>query len=297
MRLVATLVGPAAGSLVDHSLIQSLSRCLMTHGAVLEAEDWLSEGEACDIFFNAQEIQTTKELLSTELLGTGIDFALQPPAGRRKNLLVADMESTIIPQEMIDELALRQGIGEEIAVITHKSMRGELNFEDSLRQRVALLKGVDETELAKLSGLMTLNPGADILVRTMKKHGAYTALVSGGFTYFTSQIRELCLFDEDRANTLLIEEGRLSGLVSEPILGREAKLEATLDLTQKLKIDLSNVCAIGDGANDLAMLSAVGMGIGYHGKPIVQETAAFLINHTDHQAALFYQGYRRDEFC
>ncbi len=297
MRFVATLVAPTAISLLDYATVQSISACLQTHGASLGAEDWLSENEACDIFFSDLDLSEAKDLIQNEVAGTSIDFAVQETSGRRKKLLVADMESTIIGQEMIDELAVRHGIGAEIALITEKSMRGELNFEESLRERVALLKGIDEKELETISNLMVLNPGADTLVKTMREHGAYTALVSGGFTYFTSQIRDICGFNEDRANDLEIQSNKLSGTVGEPILGREAKLEATKELIKKLGITLSDVCAVGDGANDLAMLSAVGMGVGYHAKPIVKETAAFQVEHTDHLALLFYQGYRRRDFC
>ncbi len=296
MRFVATLVAPTSSSLLDYATVQSISSCLETHGASLGAEDWLAENEACDIFFSELDFEEAKDLIRNELAAAKIDFAVQETSGRRKKLLVADMESTIIGQEMIDELALRHGIGDEIALITEKSMRGELNFEQSLRERVALLKGIEAKELEAISSLMVLNSGADTLVKTMRKHGAYTALVSGGFTYFTSQIRDICDFNEDRANILEIQSGLLSGSVGEPILGREAKLEATKELIKQLGITLSDVCAVGDGANDLDMLSAVGMGVGYHAKPIVKETAAFQVEHTDHLALLFYQGYRRKDF-
>ncbi|MFD2204047.1 phosphoserine phosphatase SerB [Kiloniella antarctica] len=296
MRFVATLVAPTASSLLDYATVQTISTCLKAHGATLGAEDWLSDNEACDIFFSELELSVAKDLIHNEIAGAKIDLSVQETSNRRKKLLVADMESTIIPQEMIDELAVRHGIGDEIALITGKSMRGELNFEESLRERVALLKGIEEKELESLSSIMTLNPGADTLVKTMRGHGAYTALVSGGFTYFTSQIKDLCGFDEDRANDLKIENNKLTGMVGEPILGREAKLEVTEALVQQLSITLSDVCAVGDGANDLAMLSAVGMGVGYHAKPIVKETAAFQVEHTNHLALLFYQGYRRKGF-
>ena len=297
MRFVATLVARPNSSLLDHATIQSISTCLKEHGASLEEQDWLSDGEACDIFFSGLATKEAKDLITQELLGSSFDFAIQETVNRRKKLLVADMESTIIGQEMIDELAVRHGIGDKIAKITERSMHGELNFEESLRERVALLKDIPESELTEISSLMKLNPGADTLVKTMRKHGAYTALVSGGFTFFTAQIRDLCQFNEDRANTLNIENGKLNGTVTEPILGREAKLEATEDLIQKLEITLNDVCAVGDGANDLAMLSAVGMGVGYHAKPIVQDTAEYQVKHTDHLALLYNQGYSKEDFA
>ncbi len=293
---VLTLVAGSDTAPFETSTVETLQQALTAAGAAVAAPDWLAKGHACDLAFDNLEIEAARQTVGPHLSGLAIDHALQKAEGRRKALLVADMESTIIAQEMIDELAEVLGIGPKIAEITKRAMAGELAFEDSLRSRVALLKDVPEAHLHGLSKLMTLNPGARELVQTMRAHSAHTALVSGGFTFFTSQIRDLCGFHEDRANELVIEDGRLTGRVTEPILGREAKQEALEDLARQQGIDSQAVCAVGDGANDLAMLTVAGLGAAYHGKAVVREAAAFQIDHGDLSALLYFQGYRREEF-
>ncbi len=227
-----------------------------------------------------------------------VDVVVQPIAKRRKMLFLADMDSTMIAQECIDELADFAGLKEHVAVITERAMRGEIAFEPALRERVSLLKGLPSAIVEKVIGeRVTLTPGARTLVGTMRANGAYTCLVSGGFTLFTGPIAKTIGFDENRANVLLIHpDGSFSGEVAEPILGREAKLATMRELTQTLRLTNEETLAVGDGANDLPMIQAAGLGVAYHAKPVVAESAAARIDHGDLTALLYLQGYRREEF-
>jgi len=223
------------------------------------------------------------------------DICLQPPGNRKKNLLICDMDSTLIGQECIDELADFAGVKDRVSAITERAMRGEIDFEGALTERVALLKGLSEDVLQTcFDERISINPGAKTLCETMKLHGAKTVIVSGGFTFFTSRIREAGGFHHDQANELLIEDGILTGRVAMPILGREAKLEALKSFSAELG-GSENAVAIGDGANDLAMVTASGLGIAYYAKPAVAEAAHCAINQTDLRTALYYQGYSDDE--
>lgn len=296
MSNVLTLVAASGATDLALNEVEKLRQTLDAAGGEVAAPDWLAPGLACDLKFEGLTTAEARQAAASLLSELAADHAIQPMEGRRKALLLADMESTIIAQEMLDELAVILGIGPKIADITARAMAGELAFEDSLRHRVALLKDLPESRLQEVSSLMTLNPGARTLVQTMRAHGAYTALVSGGFTFFTGQIRERCGFHEDRANSLIIKDGHLTGAVAEPILGREAKQEALEELAGQRGIAAAAVCAVGDGANDLAMLSAAGLGVAYHGKAVVREAAGFQIDHGDLTALLYFQGYRQDEF-
>ena len=226
-----------------------------------------------------------------------VDWALVPVEGRRKKLLIADMDSTIINVECLDELADFAGIKAEIAAITERAMRGELEFEPALRERVGKLKGLALDALQKTyDERARLNPGAATFVKTMAAHGARCVLVSGGFTFFTSRVAVAAGFQANRANVLLDDGATLTGEVQEPILGRKAKLEAMRAETAALKINDKDVLAIGDGANDLDMIQAAGLGIAYRAKPLVAAEAHAKIDYTSLEAALFFQGYRRGEF-
>ncbi|HYD72341.1 MAG TPA: phosphoserine phosphatase SerB [Candidatus Binatia bacterium] len=226
-----------------------------------------------------------------------VDWALVPVKGRRKKLLVADMDSTIINVECLDELADFAGIKAEIASITDRAMRGELEFEPALRDRVAKLKGLAVGALQKTyDERVRLNPGARTLVQTMAQHGARCVLVSGGFTFFTSRVADIAGFHEHRANALLDDGAFLTGAVREPILGRAAKLGALHEQARALGLDLREALAIGDGANDLDMIKAAGLGIAYRAKPLVAAEAGARIDHTSLESALFFQGYARGEF-
>lgn len=226
-----------------------------------------------------------------------VDWALVPVEGRRKKLLVADMDSTIINVECLDELADFAGIKAEIAAITERAMRGELEFEPALRERVSKLKGLALDALQKTyDERVRLNPGAATFVKTMAAHGARCVLVSGGFTFFTSRVADAAGFHANRANVLIDDDAMLTGEVQEPILGRKAKLEAMRAETAALRINDKDVLAIGDGANDLDMIKAAGLGIAYRAKPLVAAEADAKIDYMTLEAALFFQGYRRAEF-
>jgi len=227
-----------------------------------------------------------------------VDWALQAAAGRRKRLLVADMDSTIINVECLDELADFAGLKAEISAITERAMRGELQFEGALRERVGMLRGLAVTALQQAyDERVRLNPGARTMVRTMAAHGARCALVSGGFTFFTSRVAEAAGFHLNRANTLIEADGKLTGEVGDPILGKEAKLAALKEEAANLDVPLSATLAVGDGANDLAMIEASGLGVAYRAKPIVAAQAHAKVDHADLTALLYFQGYRADEFA
>ena len=281
MTHVLTLIGAPGTSGPDQALPDRMRRELEAAGAACGEIEWLSRGEACDLRFTGLPQEPAYQAIRHLLNGSPLDWCVQPSSGRRKGLLVADMESTIIGQEMLDELAELAGVGDEIVAITARSMAGELDFETSLKERVALLSGLSCSALEKVSSRMHLNPGAATLVATLRKHGAYCALVSGGFTYFADQIRDRCGFDEARANCLEHQGGTLTGRVAEPVLDREAKLLALKELAAARHLDLQGTCAVGDGANDLAMITDAGLGVAYRGKPILRAAANFRIDHGD----------------
>jgi phosphoserine phosphatase len=262
---------------------------------------WLSPGESWEMLFVAPEggdLSATMAAAAQELAGLPVDINIVPDdiAFRRKKLLVADMDSTIIEQECIDEMADLLGLKPRIAAITERAMRGEVAFEAALAERVALLKGLSEADLSRvLDQRITLMPGARTLVATMRAHGAFTALVSGGFNFFTSRIRERVGFDVDHANRLVIEGGRLAGTVAPPILGRDAKLAALRRHTADRGLLQTDTLAVGDGANDLAMIKAAGLGVAYRAKPIVAAEAAARVTHGNLTALLYLQGYKHDE--
>lgn len=257
-----------------------------------EAPHWLAPGEAAEVpaFPRLPEFMIDAAKLP-------IDAAVVSSDNRRKRLLIADMDSTMIRQECIDELGAAAGLGERIGAITARAMRGELDFAGALRERVALLKGLDAAIIDKiLRERITYMPGGRTLIATMKAHGAHTALVSGGFHQFTDRIAARLGFDETSANRLVIENGRLAGRVEEPILGEAAKLEALRRIAGQRGIDTADAIAVGDGANDVAMLSEAGMGVALHAKPNVQEASLIRINHGDLTALLYLQGYAKSRF-
>jgi len=224
------------------------------------------------------------------------DVCVQPSAGRKKSLLICDMDSTLIGQECIDELADFAGVKDRVSDITERAMRGEIGFEAALTERVSLLKGLDISVLQRcFEDRITLNKGARTLCQTMKANGAKTVIVSGGFTFFTGQVAAACGFDKHQANTLIEADKKLSGTVGMPILGREAKLEALNEHSAEFG-GASNALAIGDGANDLAMIMAAGLGVAFYAKPLVAAKAHCAINHTDLTTALYFQGYKESEF-
>jgi phosphoserine phosphatase len=259
------------------------------------AARWLDPAVAAE--FDLEAMPENLWQVWADLQSLQIDMAVQRAEGRKKRLLIADMDSTMIGQECIDELADEAGVGAFVAAITARAMNGELEFDAALRERVGLLKGLPETVIAKvLRDRITLMPGGATLLKTMKANGAHAALVSGGFTAFTTEVARLLGFDETRANTLHIEGGLLLGTVADPILGKEAKLQALQEITARLGITPDQAIAVGDGANDLPMLLAAGTGIALHAKPRVQAECRVRVNHGDLTALLYLQGYSREEF-
>lgn len=254
---------------------------------------WLAQGEACE--FNVQD-PPDRAALRDALDQAAVDIFVTRARGRRKAVLVADMDSTIVTTETLDELAAQAGLGQEIAAITQRSMNGELEFAAALTERVAMLKGLELAALERTWDATKFCPGAQVLIATMKSFGATTALVSGGFTYFTAKVAAALGFDEHRANTLLDDGERLTGAVGQPILDRDAKLAALNELAARRGVKLSATMAVGDGANDLAMLGAAGLGIAYYPKPIVAAQVMNRIEHTDLTSLLFAQGYPASSF-
>ncbi|MCY1648064.1 phosphoserine phosphatase SerB [Caulobacter sp. SL161] len=248
---------------------------------------------AVDFFIDGGDVEPVK----TALADLAVDFAIQPTANRRKGLLIADMDSTIINVECLDELADFAGVKAQVSEITERAMRGELAFEGALRERVGMLKGLGVAALqACYDERVKLNPGAETLVRTMARHGARCALVSGGFTFFTSRVAQAAGFHLNRANTLIELDGVLTGAVGDPILGKEAKLAALREETAALGLTPADALAVGDGANDLAMIEAAGLGVAYRAKPIVAAQADAKVDHTDLTTLLYFQGYKAEEF-
>ncbi|MEO0962892.1 MAG: phosphoserine phosphatase SerB, partial [Pseudomonadota bacterium] len=244
------------------------------------------------------ELHAIEAAARAALDGQPIDIIAQGTSHRRKALLIADMDSTVIEQECIDELAAEAGIGAHVADITERAMRGELAFEPALRERVKLLEGLPEAKLEQVfETRITLSPGIRTVTDTMRLNGGYCALVSGGFTFFTARVAVTAGFDTNRANTLEMKDGHLTGAVTDPILGRAAKLESLQQLAAEHSLAIESTMAVGDGANDLAMIEAAGIGVAYHAKPVVAQAAPARLDHTDLTSLLYIQGYARDEFA
>ena len=292
--LVATLIANPSRPILSADLAD---RALATIGA--SRIDWLADGVAADLHLPAgTDAEAALALLRTMLAGAPVDAAVQQAATRRKKLLLADMDSTMIDQECIDELADEVGVKDHVAAITARSMNGEIAFEPALRERVALLKGLEASVIGRIiETRLTLAAGGRELVATMNAAGAWTALISGGFRSFTGPIAQKLGFREHRSNTLLEEAGRLTGTVADPILGREAKAEALHEIATRLGITPAEAIAVGDGANDLDMLALAGTGVALHAKPAVAAQAKIRIDHGDLTALLYLQGYRREEFA
>jgi len=302
MHLAVTLVSPdpkdifAAQERVESALAplsaQVAGRRVLGPGALDIAVEVFTVLERGEI------LRTVRQAVGEALENARVDFAVQPAEGRAKKLFVADMDSTIIGCECLDELADFAGVKNEVAAITERAMRGEIGFEGALRERVGMLKGLKSDALqACYEDRVKLNPGAWTLVQTLRAKGVRCVLVSGGFTFFTGRVAEAAGFQSDRANRFIIEGDALTGQVGEPILGREAKLAALREEAAKLGIDPTAAIAIGDGANDLAMIEEAGLGVAYRAKPVVAAQADCRIDHADLTALLYFQGYTAEDFA
>jgi phosphoserine phosphatase len=295
MRLVVTLVAADPADL--SAALEAVEIAIDGARGVVGATD-LAGPNAADLAVDSEHLGLIRERAQAALAGRRVDVCVQPAEGRRKRLLIADMDSTIIDVECLDELADFAGVKDQVAAITERAMAGELVFESALRERVAMLKGLGLDALQRCyDERVRLNPGAETLVRTMAAHGARCVLVSGGFDFFTSRVAQAAGFHANRANTLTEHGGALAGLVGEPILGREAKLAALNEEIAALAVTSAQALAVGDGANDLAMIEAAGLGVAWRAKPVVAERADARVDHADLTALLYFQGYRREEFA
>lgn len=294
MSLVATLICNPANPALDSTIVDGARAILPSAGPA----HWLFDEVAVDIpFTSTDDPHTIADRLRQAREDLPIDVVVQPQISRRKKLFLADMDSTMIGQECIDELAAEVGLKDKVAEITARAMNGEIAFEPALRERVALLKGLPLSVVDDvIAKRITLTSGGPELIATMKAKGHYTALVSGGFTVFTTRIGATLGFDENRANILLEENGILTGFVEEPILGKQAKVDALNDIAGKLGISADDALAVGDGANDLGMLQLAGSGVALHAKPTVSAQAGMRIDHGDLTALLYIQGYRKTDF-
>jgi phosphoserine phosphatase len=296
MTHVLTLIADPAKSDLKDSIVAAVRDALTKAGARVAAPDWLATSIACDLPFSSLAGDRALATARSAVGSAPIDAAVLPVDGRRKWLLVADMESTLIENEMLDDLAAMVGIGEEVAAITRAAMNGELDFKNAVRERVALLTGLPIERMEEAAAQIRLMPGARTLVQTMKAHGAYTAIVSGGFLFFTNQVRGWLGADFDQANNLEIASGSLTGEVSEPVLDRDGKLNALKRLAHERKLTIEQTLSVGDGDNDLPMLQAAGLGVAFHAKKRVAEAVRVRIDHGDLTALLYLQGYRQSEF-
>jgi phosphoserine phosphatase len=287
VKNVLVLISDPSRPAVTEAAVASAIEALKGAGAAVGTPDWLAPGIACDLPFEGP---------APSVALAGIDAIALAAAGRRKKLLVADMESTMIHNEMLDELADFLGLREKIAGITARAMNGEIDFAGALEERVGLLKGLPVGKLDEAATRIRYMPGGATLVATLKKHGAYCALVSGGFTHFTAMVRQALGFDLDAANVLEHDGTSLAGTVGRPILGKEAKLTTLQRLAGERGLGVADAVTVGDGANDLPMLQAAGLGVAFHAKPAVAAQVPARIDHGDLTALLYLQGYRRSDF-
>ncbi|MEX3010032.1 phosphoserine phosphatase SerB [Hoeflea sp. TYP-13] len=294
MPLVATLITDPSNPVLSRALASRAAKNVTSGEPV-----WLAQDIACDLALKNGMTQDDAQMAITEALdGAPVDVVIQEASGRKKGLLIADMDSTMIRQECVDELAAEAGVYDHVAAITKRAMNGEIEFESAMSERVALLKGLDLAVVDQvLENRITLTPGGKVALATMKANGAYTALVSGGFTLFTGPISEVLGFDEHRANVLQHQDGKLNGAIVEPVLGRQSKVDALNELTARHGLTVDQAMAVGDGANDLGMLHLAGSGVALHAKPIVAAEAKIRIDHGDLTALLYIQGYQQTEFA
>ncbi len=296
MQHVATLISDPSVLPLDTRLVDEVAKAIGAPGAT-GAPAWLAPERAVSLEFHGTDPSAAQAQITDIVDDLPIDVAVLPTAGRRKRLLISDMDSTIVRNETLDDLAAFAGVGDEVAAITWQSMRGEVDFIEALEKRVAMLDGLPAAMLEAAFQKVALMPGACTLVRTMRRWGAYTVLVSGAFKYFTTRVARSVGFDEEEANELEIADGRLTGRIVPPIINRDGKVAALMRISSHRGIALADTLAVGDGANDLGMIEHAGLGVAFQGKKIVAERAAVRIDHTDLTSLLYLQGYRADEFA
>ncbi len=296
MNHILTLICNPHSAILNDEAQARAAACLNELGAETTDANWLAHGIACDIRFCGLDLEVAASTLQHNFQGLPIDIIAQKSSNRRKKLLVADMDSTMVIGETLDDLAEFAGYKDEVAAITRLAMNGELRFVDALKQRVKLLEGLPLNNLKKAMSEVKLMPGGKTLVQTMKVNGAVAILISGGFTYFTDQVRDLIGFNEAKGNNFEIRDAKLTGQVLEPIIDSDAKLLNLRNFANEYQINKKDILAVGDGANDLPMLLEAGMGVAYHAKPAVSKRARVCINHGDLTALLYIQGYRIEEF-
>ncbi len=277
--------------------IDTARQALETLGAQTAPADWLSVDEAADVEFFDLDAKAAQAAAAQALKNEAIDVIAQSTLRRKKKLIIADMDSTIVAGETLDELAEFAGLKDQIAALTERAMNGEMGFTEALKTRVAMLEGLSEDFLESTMKRVQLNPGANTLIATMRTAGAFTALISGGFSFFTDRVREDVGFHMSLGNKLDIAHGKLTGHVVPPVVNKDTKLEMLTDMAAQQGLGMGDTFAIGDGANDVPMLMAAGMGVAYRGHPVAREKARACLNHADLSGALFIQGYHRDEFA
>jgi len=296
MDNVLTLISNSADGALNADQVDVARQALDDIGAQTDAADWLSPREAVDIAFDGAHNKDAEATVRQALNSLPIDVIAQSALRRKKKLIIADMDSTIVEGETLDELAEFAGLKDQIAALTKRAMNGEIGFGEALRTRVAMLEGLSESFLEETMKGVHLNPGARELICTMRENGAFTALISGGFSFFTDRIREQVGFHMSLGNKLEIIDAQLTGKVIPPVVDKDTKLEMLIDMAAGQELGMTDTFAIGDGANDVPMLKAAGMGTAYHGHPVARENARACLDHADLSGALFIQGYRRDEF-
>ena len=295
MRHVITMIASKKGNIVPINDIVSM---IEREGIELRSSEWLTRGEAYEIVVDKDLPDILKRMLEMRAHESKADLVVQHMDGREKKILIADMDSTMIRQECIDEIADAVGVKDKVAAITEKAMQGEIDFEDALRARVALLKGVTVAQMEQIfKQRITFTAGAKYLVQTMKKRKAHTVLVSGGFKFFTSKVAAAIGFNEDYANMLQVVDDQLTGQVIDPVLGADAKLEVLQELCRRRHVSPQKVMAVGDGANDLQMVKAAGTGVAFHAKPILQKDAQIRLRFCDLSALLYVQGIPRYDWA
>ncbi len=296
MQQILTLVAPPAEGVLDNSTLERVSSALREQGARVGEPRRLAPGCAAELAFRGLGQREAEAAARRAVADAPVDLVALASRGRRKMLLIADMDSTIVANETLDELADLAGVKDKVAAITARSMRGEVDFVKALEERVAMLAGLSAAALEQAYRRIALVPGARTLVQTMRAHGAFTALISGGFRFFSERVRHLAGFDYDEANRLEIADGRLTGRVVPPVINRDGKLNALRRISVERGIPLEAALAVGDGANDLEMVRAAGLGVAFHGKPVLAAAARARVDCADLTAILYFQGYSANDF-